>query len=502
MTPVSQIMTTDHCHKFYDAMIDKISTGATRPFYVSGKDTKTYEEFHNALSKGITKLQSYQHARVCLATDKSFETYSAIFSIILGGHTWIPVSPNQPTDRFIEILKTGQVDVLIIDRPISAKMQNYCIEANINIISLDILFSEEFTKTSMVPDVRPTDIAIIYFTSGSTGKPKGVPITHENYILNVENILEILPITENDVFGDYHDLSFVISIPVLFPCVFSGGALVPSKSSMDQLNPLPSIETNKVTVLITVPSTLSRIMKFAREKKLMQALRVLVSCGEPLHLDVMSYFKEKSHAEIIMNFYGSTEVAPWTFCHECKMDDVLDYANFGVAPIGKPIKGNAIKVSDDGELWVSSRQLSPGYLDDVSPTTFITDNNQRWYKTGDRVVEYDGVFVCKGRLDNQIKIGGYRIDLMDIEANLRQFEDVQNVFCFTVGDVKNPQIVATLFGGKAYSFVEIIELLSKQLPVYMLPKYVEYFEEMPVNKNGKLDRVKVKEIVAERLQVR
>ncbi|MDC1213987.1 AMP-binding protein [Rhodospirillales bacterium] len=502
MTPVSQIMTTDHCHKFYDAMVNRILTGTTRPFYVSGKDTKTYDEFHNALLKGINKLQSYHHGRVCLATSKSFETYSAIFSIVLGGHTWIPVNPNQPTDRFIDILKIGQVDVLIVDQPITAEMQEYCIEAKIAIISLDTLFSEKPSETLLGPDVRPTDIAIIYFTSGSTGKPKGVPITHENYILNVENILEILPINDNDVFGDYHDLSFVISIPVLFPCVFSGGALVPSKSSMDQLNPLPNILTNKVTVLITVPSTLSRIMKFTRDKELISVLRVLISCGEPLHLDVMSYFREKSEAEVIMNFYGSTEVAPWTFCHECKMDDVLGYADFGVAPIGKPIKGNIIKVSDDGELWVSSRQLSPGYLDGASPTTFITENNQRWYKTGDRVVEHDGVFVCKGRLDNQIKIGGYRIDLMDIEANLRQFDDVQNVFCFTVGGVKNPQIVATLFGGKAYSFVEIIDLLSKRLPVYMLPKYVEYFEEMPVNKNGKLDRVKVKEIVAERLQVR
>ena len=186
-------------------------------------------------------------------------------------------------------------------------------------------------------------------------------------------------------------------------------------------------------------------------------------------------------------------MAPWAFYHKCSVKDLSQFEAFGVVPIGKPIVGNSVIVRDSGELWLSGPQLTPGYLEDESSDRFVKLNGSRWYKTGDKVVIHDGLYLCKGRLDSQVKIGGYRIELMDIEAHLRSMDGVDRAICFVEGGGVKKSIVAALHANREIDLVEVRDHLKNRLPAYMIPRKSFILNELPLNKSGKIDRIAIQE---------
>jgi D-alanine--poly(phosphoribitol) ligase subunit 1 len=383
--------------------------------------------------------------------------------------------------------------VILCDRDLGPELAVAAENAGCRIIRLDEILGGRDEVDLQVPEIRDDAVSMIYFTSGSTGEPKGVLLTHRNYIINVENILRLIDIDEGAVFADYHDLGFVISVPTLFPCVLREGALAPGLNPRDAMLPISHLVENEVSVLITVPSTIARIRKGNRNNVRFDKLKTLVSCGEPMHMDILAYAFEQMPAADIFNFYGSTEVAPWTFYHRCRPEDLHAFEAFGYIPIGKPIEGNEVKITDEDELWVSGPQVVPGYLNGENADRFpIDDNGLRWYRTGDKVVVHDGTFICKGRLDSQIKIGGYRIELMDIESHLRVLDDVEGAVCFVEGENLEKIIVAVIVTSVEYALADVRSFLSERLPSYMLPRRVHCVRDVPLNKSGKVDRAGIR----------
>ena len=479
--------------RYYNNVISRINLNPSRSFYRYGEDDYSYGDLRQSVGAGIKRLKENTKARIAICASKSYHTYAAIFSIILGGHTWIQLNPETPQKRVEGMLEIAKPDFLIYDQRPSDSFVTMCEHLDVALISFEDFFSTPSPEPLNSPDVADDDWSMIYFTSGSTGRPKGVPITHQSYIRNVFNILEITSIQDGDTFGDFHDLGFVISVPILFSCVYVAGSIVPGISKAEQFLPSGTLKKYNVSVLITVPSTLNRMMCMPKSLEGLHNLNVVISCGEPMQLPLIDFAFDVLKAQNLYNMYGSTEVAPWTFSHTCSKMDIKKYADIGVAPIGKPINGNDIRLLDGDELAVAGVQITPGYLDGESPDTFQVIDDKRWYKSGDRVIVRDGVYICKGRLDSQIKIDGYRIDAMDVEANLRSIDGIEQAFCFEIeGESGRNQLAAAVFGPTAMTHLEVTKYLKDRVPKYMIPMVCKYFDEVPYNKSGKIDRVKVK----------
>ncbi|MBT5563554.1 MAG: AMP-binding protein [Rhodospirillaceae bacterium] len=476
---------------FYEKMYSVFST-SKRDAFVSYDTHFSYDEMFQNMLKINSVLTQFHNHRLVVYANKEFPTYCALFATILSGNTWVPMNPSLPAKRVMEMMSLAEPSVILTDRDLPDIMTEYVATKGITVYRLQEVLDGDDKAEFDLDRIEPNNDAIIYFTSGSTGMPKGVPLTHANYCNTVNNLLDLLPFNKGEVFADYHDFGFVISIPILFPCVMTESAFSPALNDMDLLMPGNHLGENKVTVLITVPSTIANLRRLRPDGLPDVKLNILINCGEPLHLDILDYCLNKLDASQINNFYGSTEVSCWTFRHLCKEEDLKRFEQFGVIPIGNVLPGTQMQVTKDEELMVSGRQITAGYLNDVNPESFVMENSTYWFRTGDKVVPFQDMWICKGRLDSQVKISGYRIELTDTEAHLRAMKDVDAAVCFVSGEDATRFIVAILHSTENVDVRQVRTFLADRLPSYMFPKQIICKAEMPLNKAGKIDRAGLK----------
>ena len=241
-------------------------------------------------------------------------------------------------------------------------------------------------------------------------------------------MLRLIEYGDKNVFADLHDTSFVISIPVIFPCLLRQGTLVAPKNAFEAGYPAELLEEKKISCLITVPSLIERLMIQRTSGQFDCHIDCLIVCGEPCHVETMDFIIAKLKPTSIYNFYGSTEVAPWIFYFDV-INEPIDRKISSFIPIGKPIDPDNIKISEEGELFVKGPQVSPGYLNINHDDKFFIKDGENWFDMGDLVKQEGKQFYCIGRKDNQVKINGYRIDLLEIEGQLQSFKEIDAAMC-------------------------------------------------------------------------
>lgn len=444
-------------------------------------------------------LNGLQNRPVIIYSNKSLEAYGAIFACILSGNIWVPVSPDMPTLRNQKIIDMVDPGIVLIDTDLPGEISAHLQSKNVSSVDLRKFteFSEE--KEIKLQIFKPDDIAYIMFTSGSTGTPKGVPMTHENYINFVNNCIDILNFQAGDVFSDYHDFAFDISVFYVFCFPLVGGVIAPVKTAQDKILPLQFMQKNQVTVWSSVPSVISRIQRIHLEAE--TSIRVMFLCGEPFALSVLEYCQNGMNIPNIYNFYGLTETGVENFFYSCQADDKNKFEPYGYVPIGQPLPGNQIDISEEGELLLSGCQITPGYLDGLGAERFFEKENQIWYHTGDIVDLKDGYYFCKGRMDNQIKLRGYRIELMDVEVNLARHCSIRDVVCFA-GEVTGRTILVAVIVAEDGTDIDPIQIkkdLAAIIPAYMMPDRFFQTGQFPTNSNGKKDRNAVREAFSQKL---
>ena len=468
--------------KFYTELLAAInnSTGIVYTYYGV---THTYDELLGVTKKVCDLLDGLRNENIILYSSKSFEAYGAIYAILFSGNTWVPMSPDQSLARNLEILKITSAKLVLSDCPLPELFQTFVDQHTIPVIYLNTIHESIDDLEIKLPDLDENEVAYIMFTSGSTGTPKGVPMTHANYI------------KQGDVFSDYHDFVFDISIFYLFCCPLTGGAFAPVVTQEDRVLPLRFMIENKVTVWSSVPSAISRIQSWQPEEKHDASVRIMFLCGEPFSLRVLRYCREKMSIKHVYNFYGLTETGVENFYHECRPEDLEMYEEFGFVPIGRPLPGNEVRVTEDKELLVGGVQVTPGYVGGIGCERFSVIDGERWFHTGDIVERYGEEYFCKGRMDSQVKLSGYRVELMDIEANIRRFGSIDEAVCF-ISEIGTRKMLNAAIKPGRNSSVDIGDLkkfCSDNLPSYMVPHKFFICNEMPVNNNGKIDRRKIKE---------
>ena len=405
--------------QFYARLLNQFRT-CLGPVYVNGTVSRAYPELYARMCQINEALAGRVNQRIAVYCPKSFDAYAAIFATFLSRNVWVPLSENVPDHRNRAILDAVRPDVILLADEAPIFVSQYAAENTVETVSMRAIdltgpmldFSEQ--------DFQDDDLAYILFTSGSTGIPKGVPMTNLNFINFIHNCFDILPFGDNEVFSDFHDVTFDLSIFYLFCCPLTGGAFAPALSYFDTCFPLRFMQENRVTIWASVPSSIRQIMAVCPQGPIDTDVRIMFLCGEPLSLSVLEYSFEHMHIEHVYNFYGLTETGVENFYHTCHPSDVETYGGYGFAPIGKPLPGNDIEISEKSELILGGCQIARSYLDGRDPHRFLVKDGQTWFCTGDIVEECNGVYMHKGRLDLQVKLNGHRIHLLDIESSIKQ----------------------------------------------------------------------------------
>ena len=474
---------------------------------VNGK-TVTYAEFFNRIDYVITLINNIPEKNVGLYATDDVLTYASIVGLWFCGKAYVPLNPNQPLERHIEIINSvGLKHVLTSDGQYNAGGTAEIIETS----GLD--FTDYQRKTDLQPlEVPDSELAYILFTSGSTGKPKGVQICRGNVGAFIDSMNNIgLNVTEQDKCLQPFDLTFDFSVSSYLIPFVNGACMytVPNKAvKFTYIAGL--LEDHHLTVLQMVPSMIRNLLPYMDEVDT-SSVRYNILCGEALFPNVIVDWHKSNPEMVTYNMYGPTEDT--VFCtyyliNKEVIDDLKLSKQSGAVSIGIDFKNNESAIIDEndvfvkeknvlGELCLCSSQLSPGYWQrpDENAAKFFERDGKRWYKTGDLCyLADDDNFMHEGRSDSQVKINGFRVELGEIE---NQYKKVSGKFCVVLPYTNAQQNIelAIVIESREYDYSEHKTKLMDILPAYEIPAKWFFMPKLPLNQNGKIDRRTLREFV-------
>lgn len=367
---------------------------------------------------------------------------------------------------------------------------------------------DDKTARLYADSILDTDLLYVLFTSGSTGTPKGVAITHRSVIDYIDWVTGEFSITEEDSFGNQAPFYFDNSILDIYSALKTGAAMyiIPTKLFAQPVRLLQFLADNRITTIFWVPSAmiiLSKLKAF-RSVDVSKTLKRVLFCGEVMPNKQLNIWRQYLPDVVYANLYGPTEITDactyYTVDREFSDDEPL--------PMGRPMRNTEVLVLDEhdrlvtepeqvGELCVRGTSLAAGYYNNPEKTAAAFVQNplqsayeEKIYRTGDLVKYNDRhELIYLSRKDFQIKHMGHRIELGEIETAVSSLEGID--VCCCLYDDKRSRIV--LFVEGDFTINEINGQLRALVPDYMLPGKLICTQKLPLNANGKIDRVKLRQ---------
>ncbi len=468
----------------------------------------SYTEFFNRVDYIFSLVKELPDKYIGLyATDDAL-TYASIIGLWFSGKAYVPLNPNQPLERHIEVINSVGIKYVLTSDA------EYKVDGNSEMI---ITNKTDFTGYQRLTDLQPEEVsdcelAYILFTSGSTGKPKGVQICRGNVGAFIDSMNNIgLDVNENDKCLQPFDLTFDFSVSSYLIPFVKGACMytVPNKAvKFTYIAGL--LEDFHLTVLQMVPSMIRNLLPYMDEVDT-SSVKYNILCGEALFPNVIIDWHKSNPEMVTYNMYGPTEDT--VFCtyyliNKGNIDNLEISKQSGAVSIGVDFKNNESRVIDEngafvtnknvlGELCLCSSQLSPGYWQrpDENGSKFFEREGERWYKTGDLCYMADnGNFMHEGRSDSQVKINGFRVELGEIE---NVYKKTSGKFCVVLPytNAQNNIELAIVIESREYDYSEDKIKLTEVLPAYEIPSTWLFEPKFPLNQNGKIDRRSLKELV-------
>ena len=461
--------------------------------HISGAQTLNY----GSLCTGAQKVASYinkefgaNRSPVVVYGHKESEMLIAFLGVSKSGRAYVPVDISTPESRLSQIVNAVQAP-LVLKPP---KIKEILAGAEVPLVDGE--------------SIGPKDTYYIKFTSGSTGNPKGVCVPMEGLEDFLTWMVQEQSFSDStEVFLNQAPFSFDLSVIDLYLSLVTGGTLV-SVSRDDVGNPAQlfrTLSSSRTSIWVSTPSFCSLCLQepsFA--EKMMPQLKTFLFCGEVLPSELANQLIDRFPKARVWNTYGPTEATVATTSIEITKTVIDKYPSL---PVGKSKPRSQVLIMDEqsntlpqgstGEIVIVGANVALGYIGqpEVTAKVFFDYHGARAYRTGDLGFYKDGILFCNGRRDSQVKFHGFRIELGDIENNLRKIDGVLDAV--VVPKIKDDQIeflAAFVISSrdKDLTDVERSRILRKELaktvPSYMVPQRIQFIASYPMNANGKADR--------------
>lgn len=473
-------------------------------FCIQGREY-TYREFSGRIS-GISEALRQRHipvqAPVGVVTADRLETYASIFALWFNRLIFVPLSPANPAERNRNMMQqTDMRHILAFDQGEAERVVG---KEGIELIETRGLASGRPAKPA--GDSRGEGLLYILFTSGSTGTPKGVPISRNNLDAFVRAFFRIgYDLNEEDRFLQVFDFTFDVSVQsYVLPLYLGAGVYTVPQEGVKFLAALKVLKEHQVTFAKLVPSTLQFFKPYFGRIQLPH-LRYSLFSGEALPEDVTREWARCVPNAVIENHYGPTEAT--IDCLYQRWEEGSSPAYNGIVAIGGLYDGIEALIADKegrvappgqkGELWVSGDQVTPGYWKNEAKNreSFAFRDGKRYYKTGDIVFQDEqGTFLYCGRMDNQLQIQGYRVELGEVEHHVKQAIK-RNIVVDSYLEKGVLSLVLFVEGMAEGEKAEIGARLRQKLPHYMVPSKIVAAGAFPRTISGKTDRKKLLELL-------
>lgn len=470
----------------------------------------TYEELnrqsnqfaHYLIQHGVTPDQP-----VAISMKRSPDLIVALIGILKAGGAYVPLDPETPHSRQQQIIEDTGVVLCITDQATRPKL---------NQLTAEMLLLETWTtvlKTQLISSpkiaIQPDNLVSIYYTSGSSGKPKGVANMHKGWVTAILSMQKELKLQPGETILQKTNLTFDDAALEIFWPLLTGGriALLEQNLHKDPEAIIKAIIQYNVAFVVLVSSMLGRILDVITPAQIiaMNGLRGCFGGGEALPVQMGRRYMQLNMPGHLYNLWGATEISIGSTLYKCTLEDCVGDEQI---PIGRPLLNSRVyilntdlqKVGEKviGDLYVAGHGLAKGYINDPERTAkvFIEDpfvTRERMYRTGDQAYyRQDGSIQFVGRSDHQVKIRGIRVELSEIELALNAEEDIKEAAVILREDIPNIQRLTAyvvLYPECLLTTTQLKKRLEQKLPGYMIPHFIVWLDEMPLNANSKLDRL-------------
>ena len=493
-------------------------------------NTRANQIAHHLQSRGVGP-----ETPVGVYLERSDDLIVALLGVLKSGGAYVPLDPGYPAERLAFMLEDSRVPVLLTENKLLSTLP--ALQAEIVCLDDWSRFAGESTGNP-ASTVTPENLAYIIYTSGSTGRPKGVEVTHRTVVHLFCGTRDKLGLRAGDIWTVVHSSAFDFSVWEIWGCLLQGGRLVivPLEVVQSPADLFELLCRENVTILNQTPSALRELIA-ARERAQRGnrdwSVRLIVCGGDALDQELAL---ELGKLEVpVWNFYGPTESSVWTTCTQVAQTEVAQTSVCDFSPetqspagsetevyatnesqtevcatsIGPPIPDLQVYLLDQclqpvppgvpAELFIGGAGLARGYLrrpeltaEKFIPNPFSDEPGMRLYRTGD-LARYrrNGRIEFVGRIDTQVKLRGFRVELGEIESALTDHPGVaQAVVAIREERARDQRLVAYIVArdGNAPAAAELKKHLRLSLPDYMVPSVFVVLDEMPLTPNQKVDR--------------
>ena len=428
----------------------------------------------NALARRLITLGVKPDAPVGLYVERSLDMVLGILAILKAGGAYVPIDPAFPAERVAYMVSDSGASVVLANAKLTTPAAHV---VNLN------GFDGESEKPAVA--VKPEHLAYVIYTSGSTGKPKGVCIEHRNIVNYVHGVIERLRLEPGMSYATVSTIAADLGNTVVFPALVTGGTLhVIAQERVENGGLLAAyFEREPIDVLKIVPSHLSAL----NPERVMPRKRLILG-GEASRLDWIESLRQLAPRCEIYNHYGPSETTVGVLTY--RVGEAPIATQTGTLPLGKPLPGIEVDLAD-GEIQIRGAGVARGYLN--RPELTAERFADGVYRTGDRGRRLaDGSIEFCGRIDHQVKVNGYRVELGEIEGALRAHAEVREAAVLL-----KEQLVAYV-APRTLEVAKLREHLAASLPRYMVPPIFVPLERLPLTANGKIDRQALAMLAAER----
>jgi amino acid adenylation domain-containing protein/non-ribosomal peptide synthase protein (TIGR01720 family) len=470
---------------------------------VAGGVTWSYAELDRRANQLAHHLRAFglgTEGIVGVCLERSAELVVALLAILKAGGAYLPLDPSYPAERLAFMLGDSRAAIIVTTEALADELPAIgplvvCVDGDAGAIAAH-------PARAPAPAATGAHLAYVLYTSGSTGRPKGVMIEHRSAVTYVTWCAAAYGVAGGAGAPVHSSISFDLTVTSLFGPLAGGSAvhLVPERDGVEglarALRARPGFSLVKLT-----PSHLRLLTAQLSPDEARTATRALVIGGEALTGEDVAFWRTHAPDVRLINEYGPTETVVGCCVHEVASRD----PGAGPVPIGRPIAGARLYVLDaslslvglgtPGELYIGGPGIARGYANAPArtaerfvPDPFTGEPGARLYRTGDRVRRRaDGVLEFHGRLDDQVKIKGYRIEPAEIEAVLREQPGVEAAVVVARGEPAARRLVAFVVAPDLVDAAVLRARCRVRLPDYLVPAIVRILPALPRSANGKID---------------